>query len=48
VNPTAENVAAYVYRQLTHDLPDVRDGRIRLQAVTVRENTRSSVTYSED
>ena len=48
VNPTAENVAAFVYRQLTHDLEELRDGRARLQAVTVRENSRSSVTYSED
>lgn len=48
VNPTAENVAAYVYRQLTRALPQMRTGRVSLQAVTVRENARSSVTYSED
>lgn len=48
VNPTAENVAAYVYRQLEHELPDLRDGRVALRSVTVRENARSSVTYTED
>jgi 6-pyruvoyltetrahydropterin/6-carboxytetrahydropterin synthase len=50
VNPTAENVAAHIYRQLLHDLPDLRserNGRVALQSVTVRENARSSVTYSE-
>jgi 6-pyruvoyltetrahydropterin/6-carboxytetrahydropterin synthase len=47
VNPTAENVAAHVYRQLEHDLPELRSGRVALRSVTVRENARSSVTYTE-
>lgn len=48
-NPTAEHVAAYVWARLGRDLAaQGLDGRVRLRAVTVRENERSSCTYSED
>ena len=49
VNPTAENIAAYVYRRIERALPSVpRGDAVRLRAVTVSENDRSSVTYTED
>lgn len=48
VNPTAENVAAFVYGRLARVLQAARGGRVAVRAVTVRENDRSSVTYSED
>jgi 6-pyruvoyltetrahydropterin/6-carboxytetrahydropterin synthase len=47
-NPTAEHVAAYMWTRLGRDLAaQGLAARVRLQAVTVRENERSSVTYSE-
>jgi 6-pyruvoyltetrahydropterin/6-carboxytetrahydropterin synthase len=48
VNPTAENVAALVFGRLARTLQAARGERVRLRAVTVRENDRSSVTYSEE
>jgi 6-pyruvoyltetrahydropterin/6-carboxytetrahydropterin synthase len=47
VNPTAENVAALVYGRLARVLEATRGGGVRMRAVTVREDDRSSVTYSE-
>jgi 6-pyruvoyltetrahydropterin/6-carboxytetrahydropterin synthase len=47
VNPTAENVASFVYARLTRTLEAAHGARVRLRAVTVRENDRSSVTFSE-
>ena len=56
VNPTAENLGAYFWTRATRalageggsaeDAPQVARG-VRLRAVTVRENDRTSVTYTE-
>jgi 6-pyruvoyltetrahydropterin/6-carboxytetrahydropterin synthase len=43
-NPTAENIARYLYRQIGKKLPD----DVRLSAVTVWESESTGVTYSED
>ncbi len=49
VNPTAENIAAFFWTRLGASLAGLpRGDRVRLTAVTVRENGRTSVTYSED
>lgn len=45
VNPTAENVAAYVYREVAARIN--RDG-IRVSRVTIWETDRASVAYCED
>ena len=48
VNPTAENVAAYVFRALARKLADRAEGRpVQLQRVVIHENDRLSVDYSE-
>lgn len=46
VNPTAENLGAYFWTRAAKALDDQGRG-VRLRAVTVRENDRTSVTYSE-
>lgn len=43
-NPTAENIARFVYRQLAPDLPD----GVSLQRVTIWESERASASYRED
>lgn len=49
VNPTAENVAAYVFRALARKLADrAQSPAIRLASVTIHENDRLSVEYAED
>ncbi len=48
VNPTAENVACFVYARLARTLQARSGDRVRLRAITVREDDRSSVTYSEE
>ncbi len=45
INPTAENIAAYLYRGLSEAL---NDGRIRVRAITLWETERACVRYSED
>ncbi len=45
INPTAENLAAYLYRGLSEIL---NDGRIRVRAITLWETERACVRYSED
>ncbi|VAX00453.1 6-carboxy-5,6,7,8-tetrahydropterin synthase [hydrothermal vent metagenome] len=45
INPTAENIAAYLYRGLSEIL---NDGRIRVRAITLWETERACVRYSED
>jgi len=47
LNPTAEHVAAYVYGRLAHQLQALPPPRVHLRTVTIRENDRSAVTYSE-
>jgi len=44
-NPTAENIAAYLYQALCRQ---VGDPRIRVAAVTVWENDRACVRYLEE
>ena len=48
VNPTAENVASLVYGRVAGIIQIAHGDRVQMRAVTVRENDRSSVTYSED
>lgn len=48
VNPTAENVAAFVYTELARKLADRAAGRVALASVTIHENDRLSVEYAED
>lgn len=45
INPTAEHVAAYIYRRLGEAL---NQPGIRVESVTIWETPRSSVRYSED
>jgi 6-pyruvoyltetrahydropterin/6-carboxytetrahydropterin synthase len=45
LNPTAENIAWYLFEQLSKDIDDTR---IRVSAVTVWENDRNAATYSRD
>ncbi len=45
INPTAENIAAYLYQGLSEAL---NDGRIRVRAITLWETERACVRYSEN
>ncbi|BAZ93591.1 6-pyruvoyl-tetrahydropterin synthase [Thiohalobacter thiocyanaticus] len=45
VNPTAENIAAYFYRELAAEL---NNDRIRIRSVTLWETDRACVRYTED
>ena len=45
INPTAENMAAYLYDRLAHRL---NDKRVVVTAVTLWETERACVRYSED
>ena len=45
VNPTAEHIAAHLFRELAARL---NDERVRVSAVTVWETDRACVRYSED
>ena len=42
VNPTSENIARYIYQQMSRKSPEVK-----VQQVTVWETDTSSATYSE-
>ena len=44
-NPTAENIAAYLYREISETL---NREHARVSAVTVWETERACVTYSEE
>lgn len=44
INPTAENIAAYMYREISNRL---NSGTIRVSAVTLWETDRACVRYSE-
>ncbi|HEY3397042.1 MAG TPA: 6-carboxytetrahydropterin synthase QueD [Armatimonadota bacterium] len=44
-NPTAENLAAYLYRELRAAATDLP---VRVQAVTLYESDTSAVTYREE
>lgn len=45
INPTAENIAAYFYRELAQAL---NDERIRVHSVTLWETDRACVRYVEE
>jgi 6-pyruvoyltetrahydropterin/6-carboxytetrahydropterin synthase len=45
VNPTAENIAAYMYREISERL---NSESIRVSAVTLWETDRACVRYSEE
>ena len=45
VNPTAENIAAYFFRELAAEL---NNDRIRVRSVTLWETDRACVRYTED
>ncbi len=45
LNPTAENIAAYLYRGLAERL---NDERIQVRTVTLWETDRACVRYTED
>ena len=45
VNPTAENIAAYMYREIAAKL---NSDTIRVKAVTLWETDRACVRYSEE
>ena len=45
VNPTAENIAAYFFRELATEL---NNDRIRVRSVTLWETDRACVRYTED
>lgn len=45
INPTAENIAAYLYRGLSDVL---NNEHIRVQAITLWETERACVRYSDD
>ncbi len=44
INPTAENIAAYIYTELAKKL---NDGTTQVTAITVWETERACVRYSE-
>lgn len=45
LNPTAENISAYIYKGLS---AAINDERVSVQAVTLWETDRACVTYTED
>lgn len=45
INPTAENIAAYFYKNLSHSL---NDSRVRVSAVTLWETERACVRFASD
>ncbi|MFN2309521.1 MAG: 6-carboxytetrahydropterin synthase QueD [Gammaproteobacteria bacterium] len=45
INPTAENIAAYFYRELSQAL---NNGHIRVSSVTLWETDRACVRYAEE
>jgi 6-pyruvoyltetrahydropterin/6-carboxytetrahydropterin synthase len=45
INPTAENIAAYLYNELSKIL---NSAKVRISAVTLWETERACVRYTED
>ena len=45
LNPTAENIAAYFFKELSKEL---NNERVRVSATTIWETERACVTYRED
>jgi 6-pyruvoyltetrahydropterin/6-carboxytetrahydropterin synthase len=45
INPTAENLAAHIYRRLAEEL---NEPRVRIHAVTLWETERACVRFTEE
>jgi len=45
INPTAENISAYIYKGLSNEL---NNERVEVDSVTIWETDRACVTYSEE
>ncbi|MEN8168891.1 MAG: 6-carboxytetrahydropterin synthase QueD [Pseudomonadota bacterium] len=45
INPTAENLAAYIYRRLGEE---INEPRVQVHAVTIWETERACVRYTEE
>lgn len=45
INPTAENLAAHLYRRISEEL---NDARVQVSAVTLWETERACVRYTEE
>ncbi len=45
INPTAENISAYIYKGLSNEL---NNERVQVDSVTIWETDRACVTYSEE
>jgi len=45
LNPTAENISAYLYQELS---AKINTGRVKVNTVTLWETERACVTYSEE
>ncbi len=45
INPTAENISAYLYKELSEDL---NNGDVKVSSITLWETDRACVTYTED
>jgi 6-pyruvoyltetrahydropterin/6-carboxytetrahydropterin synthase len=45
INPTAENISAWLYKQIAQEL---NSNRVRLTSVTLQETPYESVRYSEE
>jgi 6-pyruvoyltetrahydropterin/6-carboxytetrahydropterin synthase len=45
INPTAENIAAYLYNELSQTL---NSATVKVDAITLWETDRACVTYTED
>jgi 6-pyruvoyltetrahydropterin/6-carboxytetrahydropterin synthase len=47
INPSAENIAQYFYRQTTDHLVRVTNGRVSVKEVTIWETDTTTATYFE-
>ena len=47
INPTAENLAAFFYQQLSEKI-NTANGNVKVDTVTIWETERACVSYSED
>jgi 6-pyruvoyltetrahydropterin/6-carboxytetrahydropterin synthase len=45
INPTEENIAAFMYQRLSEK---INDERVKVDAITIWETERACVTYSEE
>ena len=47
VNPSAENIAQYLYEQTNQQLAGITNGRVRVKDCTIWETDTTSATYYE-